>query len=310
MASAAGASRPVSSRLPVWFSRLHSWWFVGQVLANLVASWFFIRLVSGMDWPELGLGLLLGQGFLLSAWLALGGLPNVLRFACVFLVTLVAPLGLSDQGQSFGQWAEWVDQTSQIFIICFFAVLVFHAALLPLRWLLGWRLDFDPAYHRRENTGRLQVGVVNILGWTTFVAIPCAIIRLMPSDDAADITVACLMFVAMTFPLATTVTLAIVGKRRWRWSLGALAVASILCTVHYFVPGLIFEGNSLQFNFGIIAVVAGNLLVLRCFGLKLFSVIEEKVPASGEHEFMENPVRPPHFHVQPARQWAEANAGS
>ncbi|MCE9525476.1 MAG: hypothetical protein K8R36_05430 [Planctomycetales bacterium] len=310
MAFAAVASRPVSSRLPLWLSRFHSWWFALQVLANLVAAWFIIKLVSGMDWSELGLGLLLGQGFLLSAWLALGGLPNVLRFASVFLVTLIAALGLSDHGQSFGGWEEWVDQTSQIFIICFFAVLVFHAALLPLRWLLGWRLDFDPAYHRRENTGRLQVGVVHFFGLTTFVAIPCAIIRLMPPDDAADVGVVCLMFVAMTFPLAATVTLAIVGKRRWWWALGTVAAFGILCTVQHFIPSLIFEEDYLHFNFGIIAAVAGNLLVLRCFGLKLFSVIEQTVPASGEREFAENPVQPPHFHLQPARQWSKANSGS
>src|SRR5436190_15104735 len=96
-------------RLPLWFTRLHSWWFVGQVAANLIASWFIIRLVSEMDWAELGLGLLIGQGFLLSVWLALGGLGNIPRFVSVLLVTLAGALAVGDQRWSISNWAAWLE---------------------------------------------------------------------------------------------------------------------------------------------------------------------------------------------------------
>ena len=120
MATTAHVSRPTSSIVPLWFGRLHSWWFIGQVAANVVAAWFIIRLVSEMDWAELGLGLLLGQGFLLSVWLALGGLPNIARFVSVFLVTLAGSLAVSDQRWIIWNWVDCIEHTSQVFIICFF----------------------------------------------------------------------------------------------------------------------------------------------------------------------------------------------
>ena len=300
--------RPTNSLLPLWFSRLHSWWFIGQVAANLVAAWFIIRLVSEMDWAELGLGLLLGQGFLLSVWLALGGLPNVVRFISVLLVTLAGALAVGDEHWSIPNLADWLEQTRQVFIVCFFMILLFHGLLLPLRWLLGWRLDFDPAYHARENTGRLQVGVVHFLGWTTFLAIPCAIIRLMPQEDLVEIAKICLSVSAMTLPVAASFTLAVVGRKTWRWMFAAVAIFGITWTAEVFIPGLVFTQNFLQFNLGIVAAVAGNLLVLRLFGLRLFAVALQPVAASANRE---NPVQPPHFQVQPGlRPSVEAAAGS
>ena len=58
------------------------------------------------------------------------------------------------------------------------------------------------------------------------------------------------------------------------------------------IPGLVFSENFLQFNLGIVGAVAGNLIVLRFLGLKLFSVVQQIAPASLEWE---NPVKPPHF---------------
>ena len=306
MSSAAIAPHPAASlplsRTPLWFWRLHSWWFVGQVVANIVAAWFIIRLVSEMDWAELGLGLLLGQGFLLSVWLALGGLPNVARFLSVLLVTLAGALAVSDQRWTIVNWEAWLEQATQIFIVCFFMVLLFHGLLLPLRWLLGWRLDFDPTYHARERTGRLQVGLVHFLGWTTFLAIPCGIIRLMPSKEVAGTGLVCLSISAMTLPVAATCALALVGRRRWRWSLLAVAVFGITWTAEVFLPRLVFDENFLQFNLGIVAAVAGNLLVLRLLGLKLFSVmqpVQASVPA---------PLNPPHFPAQRTGSYVAAGS--
>lgn len=297
MATTALVSRPTSTIVPLWFGRLHSWWFIGQVVANLVAAWFIIRLVSEMDWAELGLGLLLGQGFLLSVWLALGGLPNIARFVSVFLVTLAGALVVSDQRWIIWNWADWIEHTSQVFIICFFMVLLFHGLLLPLRWLLGWRLDFDPGYHSHQSTGRLQLGVIHFLGWTTFLAIPCGVIRLMPPEDVVEVAFICLSVSAMTLPIAAVFALAVLGRRTWRWSLLAAAVFGITWTAEVFIPGLVFSEHFLQFNLGIAAAVTGNLLVLRLLGLKLFSVLQ---PAPAVSDGRENLVRPPHFAVQPA----------
>lgn len=308
MVTAAIASRPRHSLLPLWTRRFHSWWFLAQVAANLVAAWFIIRLVVEMESAELGLGLLIGQGFLLSVWLALGGLNNVLRFVSVLVVTLAGALAVGDQQWSISNWMEWLEQSTQVFIVSFFMVLVFHGLLLPLRWLLGWRLDFDPAYHKQQPGGRLQIGIVHFLGWTTFLAIPCGILRLMPPDGIEEIAVICLSVSAMTLPVAATLTLAAVAKRTWRWSLVAALVFVAAWGIESVLPGMIFTEHFLQFNLGIAAAVLGNLLVLRLFGLKLFSVIEARVAARDERE---NPVQPPHFQLHPKLQpAAQAAAGS
>ena len=304
------ASRRATLRFPLWLSRLHSWWFAGQVLVNLVAAWFIIRMVSDTDWTELGIGLLLGQGFLLSVWLALGGLSNVARFVSVLLVTLTAALAIGHQAETHPNLASWLVQSSEVFIVCFFMVLVFHGLLLPLRWLLGWRLDFDPAYHSREKAGRYQFGTAHFLGWTTFLAIPCGLVRLMPRDDLGEIVTTCLAVSAMTLPIAASISFAMVSPKKWRWMIAAAAILGITLVVELSFPMLVITENFLQFNLGIVTAVGGNLLALRCFGLKLFSVIEQPVSASATQEFSENPVKPPHFHVQSTRQWAEVNAGS
>lgn len=299
MATVAIASRPVSSLLPLWFGRMHSWWFVGQVATNVVAAWFIIRLVSEMNWAELGLGLLLGQGFLLSVWLALGGLPNIARFISVLLVTLAGALAVSDQRWTIWNWEDWIVHSSQVFIICFFMVLLFHGLLLPLRWLLGWRLDFDPSYHPRQSTGRLQLGVMHFLGWTTFLAIPCGMIRLVPAEEVGQVASICLSVSAMTLPIAAVFAMAVLGRNTWRWTLLAAAVFGITWTAEVFIPGLIFSEHFLQFNLGIVAAVTANLMVLRFIGLRLFSVLQT-TPA--ESEVRKNSVNPLHFAVQPGRR--------
>ncbi len=307
MMATAITPRPRHSPFPLWFRRLHSWWFVAQVAANVIAAWFIIRLVGEMDWAELGLGLLLGQGFLLSVWLALGGLPNVARFISVLLVTMAGALAVSDQSSLNPNFASWVEQFSQVFIICLFMVLLLHGLLLPLRGLLGWRLDFDPAYHAPEKTGRLQVGVLHFLGWTTFLAIPCAVIRLMPREDFVEIATVCLSVCAMTLPVAAACSLAVVGRKTWRWTFFAAVVFGITLAAEGFIPGLVFDENFLQFNLGIVAAVAGNLVVLRRLGLKLFSVVQPAVVLAA---LQVNPVSPPHFHGKSTLRPAVNAAGS
>ena len=48
-------------QVPLWSKRVHSWWFAGQVVANLIAAWLIMRLVWEMEWAELGLGALVGR---------------------------------------------------------------------------------------------------------------------------------------------------------------------------------------------------------------------------------------------------------
>src|SRR5437764_15156492 len=110
--SAAIRFAPSASITPAWLWRLHSWWFAAQVVANVIAAGLFIRLVGEMDWAELGLGLLLGQGFLLSVWLSLGGLPNLARFMSVFLVTLASALAVSDQAWTRPSWDGCLERAS------------------------------------------------------------------------------------------------------------------------------------------------------------------------------------------------------
>lgn len=279
---------------PAWLWRVHTWWFAGQVLANVMAAGLITRLIGEPKWGELGLGLLLGQGFLLSVWLALGGLPNVARFISVSFITLASGLVVGHEASSLTQWEDWILQATQIFIVCFFMVLLFHGLLLPLRWLLGWRLDFDPAYHAPERTGRMQIGVMHFLGWTTFLAIPCAVIRLLPAEEVAEICFICLSVSAMTLPIAAVFAMAAVARRTVSWMLFAAATFGVMLTAELFIPDLVFDENFLQFNLGIVTAVGGNLLVLRCMGLKLFSVAQPAtaaVPGIGHA---------PHFQPQPA----------
>jgi hypothetical protein len=283
---------------------VHSWWFAGQVVANLIAAWLIMRLVWEMEWAELGLGALVGQGFLLSVWLALGGLPNIARFLAVFFVTIFGALAVGDQQGYDSIYESWVEMVVPVFIVCFFMVLLFHGLLLPLRWLLGWRLDFDPAYHTRQQSGRLQLGLVHFLGWTTFLAIPCAILRIMPAEQIEEIAVTCLVVSAMTLPVAATLALAVTARRTWRWSLVAAVVFVAAWKLETLLPNIVFEENFLQFNLGIAVAVVGNLVVLRLFGLRLFSVIE----APAATNVTANVVQPPHFQRSPTLRPAAPTA--
>ena len=74
-----------------------------------------------------------------------------------------------------------------------------------------------------------------------------------------------------------------------------------------YIPDLVIDRNFLQFNLGIAGAVAGNLLVLRLLGLKLFSVVQQGAPSSADRE---NPVKPPHFQFQPAARQETGAAGS
>lgn len=311
MAAATVLSPPATRIIPLWLCRFHSWWFASQVLVNLAAAVFIIRLIrDNGSLTEFGLGLLLGQGFLLSLWLALGGLPNVARFIGVSCVTLAGGLAVSDYEKAATNWGNWVFETGEIFIVCLFIVLMFHGLILPLRWLLGWRLDFDPAYHGPERTGRLQVGVTHFLAWTTFLAIPCALFRLLPSEDFTEVGVICLKVAAMTLPLAASCALAALGRPSWLWILAAAGVLAVTWTAELFIPDLVIDSNFLQFNLGIGGAVMANLLVLRCLGLHLFSVVE-RVPCESDAA-KGSAVKPPHFAATPvtAGHAAAATSGS
>jgi hypothetical protein len=164
-----------------------------------------------------------------------------------------------------------------------------------LRWLLGWRLDFDQISHAKGR--QIPVGIVH--RWAGHLLIPCGILRHNTSDDLAK---SCdVLRCPMTLPIAASFRwwqeMAMDDRGGGDWN--ALMVNSgYACRT---------ENFPIQ---RIIASVGGNLLILRCFGLRHFSVIEQVAIATATHESSENPVKSPHFHMQPSRPWAEANAGS
>jgi hypothetical protein len=47
-----------------------------------------------------------------------------------------------------------------------------QVVLAPIRWLTGWRIDFDPAYHRKEEGRRLQLRLWHYLSLTFLVTLP------------------------------------------------------------------------------------------------------------------------------------------
>jgi hypothetical protein len=120
----------------------------------------------------------LGQLVLLAAWCAWGTGSAVFRWLlAVASLAAVTLLGSYFATRSLGRYSD-----------AFFDLAVFgsillagwYAILLPLRWLLGWRLTFDeePRGQRRG-----QFRLKHWLAWTTALGLPLAAARLQFPDD-------------------------------------------------------------------------------------------------------------------------------
>jgi hypothetical protein len=190
------------------------------------------------------------------------------------------------------------------------AVWLMHAVLLPLRWLLGWRVDFDSAYHRTSEHGALQMGIKHFFGWTIISALPFALARtivlVLDDPDMANLPVAVVLYsaigVAVGLVLGGPLVLACLSqKRAWLKITGALLWNAVLCLGVAGVAQAWLSPSSGPPRFTFFAgygmcaacfalTILGNLLFLRLFGLHLFSVKPKKVNTLADSSPRANPI--------------------
>jgi hypothetical protein len=216
-------------------------------------------------------GILLGQTFLMGLWMAFGGLHPFLR---AFLVASVTSGGALAASVSLGPWLGGAKSAFlQVAPIAGTAVFATHALLLPVRLLMSWRIDFDPAYHKARPNLRMQFRLLDCLGLMTAVALPLALGRLLEGELVEFAAVGGCSALLSSLPI---VYLTVVPRRSDRtWTLAAL-VLGVSFVGEYFLFWLAFDGQGgmlLPFHLGLVAILLLNLIPLRCFfGLHLFSV--------------------------------------
>jgi hypothetical protein len=249
--------------LPKWWTQGYSAALVAVVIANLVANGFVLSNTSNEIRTTIVIGHLLAQVFLLGFWLAFGGLPFVVRFFTVVAIFAVGAFTTSRVTGSFDP---------SVFRLLSFSggtiVLGTHAVLLPLRWLLGWRVDFDRAFHPAPDDRSMQLRLIHLLGLTAAWALPFGFGQAIPMNEP-DLKLLTAAFGAAGLVGSFPIAIALVCERRWWfWALiaiGLLLLSSLVGSALGFQP-MLFA------NLGMAVTLAVNLGLLRPVGLRLFSV--------------------------------------
>lgn len=260
-----GAARPDWQRQP------HTWFLAGLVLANIAFDGLAVaeaKKAMTLSAEAIIVGVLLAQLFLMGLWMALGGLCVAGRFSAVAAATMAGAAanwfgGLFD-GSEFQELAALSGAI----------VLATHAVLLPLRALLGYRIDFDPAYHARSPDKSMQLRLQHLIAFTAACALPFALVRAIGDGQSALLAFSCggIGLVA-SFPIAWILVAARRTLRFWLTALGMLLVSLV---VDLRALGTLFPrtADALLVYFTIAATVLANLGVLRLvFGLRLFSIL-------------------------------------
>ncbi|MBW8884121.1 MAG: hypothetical protein JF612_04935 [Planctomycetia bacterium] len=170
-------------------------------------------------------------------------------------------------------------------------VTLFAALLLPLRGLLSWRLDFDPARHRPLTGRRGQIGLMSIAAFSLAIAAPLTIVRLfaesMPFIDGRALFLA---LIAVPASIGASACPAAHCLLTWRRLPLALAVAPCWCALvalahsllSFWITDLSFFNDEhtwsndwqeiASFHAGIAACIIPTFTALRLAGLKLFAL--------------------------------------
>jgi hypothetical protein len=154
--------------------------------------------------------------------------------------------------------------------------------LLPLRALVGWRIDFDTAYHARSADPKLQIRLVHLIALTTACALPFALARGVDNTDSI-LTVAVFggIGLAAAVPIAW---IAVAARRSLRFWITAVGMLFVSLLAHLFVVAEIMHSGidkALFLYLSIAATVFANLGMLRLlFGLRLFSVLGPAAPSA------------------------------
>jgi hypothetical protein len=271
-ALASEATRLPATTTPDWRERPHSRFLAGLLVGNIAIDCLMANVVS--DGLTLFLyGMLLGQLFLMGLWLALGGLHVAARVLAVASATTVGTLAFFIASQTA------VDESRMLSLIAAIVVLTTCAALLPLRIVAGWRIDFDRAYHAPSSARKLQLRLWHLIVYTAVWALACAVVQWLDDRNtgAAAIALAALAFL-VSFPIAWAVVAPRYSWRFWAASTG-MAIGAIGLNVLLMNGSLLGDAWSGDILFGLqagsVAMVALNLGILRLgFDLRQFSVMD------------------------------------
>jgi hypothetical protein len=255
---------------PKWWTKEYTVFLALLAVANVGSDWLAFRLLESRPIVvELVTGYCLAQLFLMSFWLALGGLHFVARFIVVTLLTGAGTLAAYQGNSNPGDDTMWIMAGLSGTIM--FGI---HAILLPLRWLLGWRTDFDRAYHRNTSYGSMQLGLIHLLALTAACAMPFAVVQLFAGQSTTEWGLYTLILGALvllvSFPVALLVT---TTKRQWAWGI----IAAGVFASSSFVKSVIDIPWGVWVNVAMTGTIFLNLGALRLVGLRLFSV---KQPAT------------------------------
>jgi hypothetical protein len=226
---------------------------------------------------------MLAQTILAGFWLALGGLSFMARLSAVTAVTgagaLSTAIGLSTVPQGMFGTASgtyFVYYPAAETFLSFWQtastiVLVVHAILLPLRALLGWRINFDPTYHELERRRPMQMSLSNLIAYVAACALPFALWR-FAHDESGRFAYDELLFVAAILALfaflgAVPIVLLVIA-RRWPVRMRLVATVSFgaLMAVDYFLVAKQFDvgpDEMLPFSLGVATTTLGNLEPIR-----------------------------------------------
>ncbi|HZL86773.1 MAG TPA: hypothetical protein VFB96_00240 [Pirellulaceae bacterium] len=276
--------------VPAWWTQWHSWVFAGFVVANVAVAWPILRSLIRFQDNATGLwadavqsgmiGLCIGQLYLASLWLAFGGLSTLLRFAMVLLAVLLGAINAA-----IGIGEDWGMVMTICIGVSLLIVLLSQLVLAPVRWLTGWRIDFDSAYHAAEAGGRMQLRLWHYLALIFLATLPLVVYRTMdaiaPNDDAAGLATTAALLAAMTVFVAAPVTWLILSKHRNFIAWLAPPLGLILAGALGYVATVAMRSEQAQspselvflllLPLGALVPVALNLLILRMVGLHLFS---------------------------------------
>ncbi|HVX09986.1 MAG TPA: hypothetical protein VHC22_02175 [Pirellulales bacterium] len=264
------ASQDVAS-VGRWRPRDHTIFLAVVVVMNVCLDLVALRTDVGHGTIMIWAGFLLAQTFLMGLWMAFGGLHPLLRALLVASITAGGTLAASfSTGSSFGNLAAAFLQLAPIAGTTVFAT---HAMLLPLRLLMSWRIDFDPAYYEVRPNLRMQFRLLDCIGLITAVALPLALGRLLDGELLKFAAIGGCSALFGSLPIAYLI---VVPRRSDKtWILAAL-VLSVVLAAEYLAFWSVFNGETgvlLPFNLGLMATLLLNVVPLRClFGLHLFSV--------------------------------------
>ena len=267
---------------PDWRRQPHSWFLVGLAAANVAFDGAAAGLLNDGPSPTASLfvGVLLAQLFLMGLWMALGGLRAAARLAAVAVTTLVGTAVF---------WWRLGNSPPEFWDLAAFAgmiVLATHAVLLPLRALLGWRIDFDPAYHARSTDRSMQLRIIHLIAFTTACALPFALFRILDETETA-LQVLAFGGIGLVASLPAA-WIAVAARRSLRFWIPAGGMLLISLVIDLWALDEMFSSGSwdaIAAYFGIAVTALANLGLLRLFfDLRLFSVLGPAPEAAARHD--------------------------